>query len=482
MNLRDLIGDYPTVDCKGNLDINISGLSNDSREIKKGNIFLAEKGYTVNGHNFIDEAIENGATCIIHQENCNKKEGITYILVKDTVDALAYLSNIYYDKPWSKLEMVGITGTNGKTSVTHFIRKILETNGKSAGIIGTLGLIMDKNKVLLKNTTPDIMVILESINKMIDKNIDACIMEVSSHSLALNRVKGIEFDIGIFTNLSKDHLDYHESMENYFQSKLLLFKNTIKCNIINIDDFYGREILRILPDKPYLTYGIEENGDIVAREIIYNIDGVSFNLEYKNEIIPIKINIPGRFSVYNALASIACGIALNIPLSTIKNALAKVDTIKGRFEVLPIDKEYSVIVDFAHTPDGLYNVLSVINEFSKGKIIVVFGAGGNRDKSKRSIMGEVVGKLSDYAIVTSDNPRNEKPQAIIDDILVGVKKTDVEYKSIVNRKDAIKYAIDIALDNDIILLAGKGHEEVMIIGDKIIKFNEREIVNQLIKE
>lgn len=461
------MGDYSIIETTGNLDIEIKGLNNDSRHVKKGYIFIAMKGYRTNGHIYIEDAIKNGAICIIHEENCIKKEGIIYMKVKDTVDALAYLSNIYYDQPWSKLEMIGVTGTNGKTTVTHFIKEILENYGMRTGLIGTLGLIMEGKKSPLNNTTPDIRVIVDSLNKMIDKNINTCIMEVSSHSLALDRVKGIKYDIGIFTNLTKDHLDYHEDMESYFQSKLLLFKNTERFNIINMDDPYGKEILNILPNKSYKTYGIIEEADIIARDIIYNINGVNFNVEYKGCKIPIKINIPGKFSVYNALASIACSLALDIPLEIISTSLEKVEAVKGRFEVLPIDKKYSIIIDFAHTPDGLNNVLTVINEFAKGKVIVVFGAGGDRDKSKRSIMGEVVGSLSDYAIVTSDNPRTEKPKNIINDILVGINKTNVEFKAIIDRKKAIKYAIDIARDNDIILLAGKGHEEKMIIGKKL---------------
>lgn len=461
------MGDYSIIETTGNLDIEIKGLNNDSRHVKKGYIFIAMKGYRTNGHIYIEDAIKNGAICIIHEENCIKKEGIIYMKVKDTVDALAYLSNIYYDQPWSKLEMIGVTGTNGKTTVTHFIKEILENYGMRTGLIGTLGLIMEGKKSPLNNTTPDIRVIVDSLNIMIDKNINTCIMEVSSHSLALDRVKGIKYDIGIFTNLTKDHLDYHEDMESYFQSKLLLFKNTERFNIINMDDPYGKEILNILPNKSYKTYGIIEEADIIARDIIYNINGVNFNVEYKGCKIPIKINIPGKFSVYNALASIACSLALDIPLEIISTSLEKVEAVKGRFEVLPIDKKYSIIIDFAHTPDGLNNVLTVINEFAKGKVIVVFGAGGDRDKSKRSIMGEVVGSLSDYAIVTSDNPRTEKPKNIINDILVGINKTNVEFKAIIDRKKAIKYAIDIARDNDIILLAGKGHEEKMIIGKKL---------------
>lgn len=476
------MGDYSIIETTGNLDIEIKGLNNDSRHVKKGYIFIAMKGYRTNGHIYIEDAIKNGAICIIHEENCIKKEGIIYMKVKDTVDALAYLSNIYYDQPWSKLEMIGVTGTNGKTTVTHFIKEILENYGMRTGLIGTLGLIMEGKKSPLNNTTPDIRVIVDSLNIMIDKNINTCIMEVSSHSLALDRVKGIKYDIGIFTNLTKDHLDYHEDMESYFQSKLLLFKNTERFNIINMDDPYGKEILNILPNKSYKTYGIIEEADIIARDIIYNINGVNFNVEYKGCKIPIKINIPGKFSVYNALASIACSLALDIPLEIISTSLEKVEAVKGRFEVLPIDKKYSIIIDFAHTPDGLNNVLTVINEFAKGKVIVVFGAGGDRDKSKRSIMGEVVGSLSDYAIVTSDNPRTEKPKNIINDILVGINKTNVEFKAIIDRKKAIKYAIDIARDNDIILLAGKGHEEKMIIGKKTIYFNEREIVHQFIKD
>lgn len=482
MLLKDIIGDYPILDIVGKTDVDINGINHDSRMIKEGYIFLAIKGFTVDGHGFIDNAIDNGAKCIIYTDTLPYREGLTYIKVRDTVDALSYLLNNFYDRPWSKINMIGITGTNGKTSVSYFIKEIFQENGKEAGVIGTLGLSIEKDNHTLKNTTPDIQVTLESINRMVDRRVDACIMEVSSHSLALNRVKGIKYDVGIFTNLTKDHLDYHGTMENYFLSKLLLFKNTVKCNIINIDDLYAKRILEYFNSSLNLTYGIDEDADISAKNINYSMDGVEFDAFYKDEIISIKLNIPGKFSVYNALASIACGITFNVPMETIKIALEKIKSIKGRFEVLPINKNYNVIIDFAHTPDGLFNVLSAINDFSMGRLIVVFGAGGNRDKSKRSVMGEVVGKMADYAIVTTDNPRHENPKKIIDDILVGIKSTDIEYKAIIDRKEAIKYALDIAMDNDIILLAGKGHEEHMIIGDKTIEFNEREIVYQLISK
>ncbi|WP_313757217.1 UDP-N-acetylmuramoyl-L-alanyl-D-glutamate--2,6-diaminopimelate ligase [Tissierella sp.] len=477
MNLKDIIKDYKFDLIKGDLDTEITGIENDSREIKKGNLFIAEKGFTVDGHNYIHKAIENGAVAVILEKEVSISEDITIIKVEDSIDALARLSGAFHKEPWRSLDMIGITGTNGKTSITYFIKSILEENNKNVGIIGTIGAVIGNERVKIDNTTPNALVIHDLLKRMVDMKTDICIMEVSSHSLELKRVEYMDFQIGIFTNLTKDHLDYHKTMEKYFNSKLKLFYKTNKFNIINIDDNYGKKIVEIVGERiPLLTYGIEDKADIFATNIEFTLSKVEFTLNTPKGSINILLNVPGEFSVYNALAAAACAYAYEIPLEIIKKGLESVEGIKGRFEVVPTNTPYTVIIDFAHTADGLEKVLTVIDKFTEGRKLVVFGAGGNRDKTKRPEMGETVGRHADLSIVTSDNPRYEDPEMIIEDILVGIKKVNGNYVKIVDRIEAIKYAIDNAKPKDIILLAGKGHETYTIIEDKTFPCDERQIV------
>lgn len=483
MNLIELIGTYKIVKAEGNFNIDITGISQDSKEIKEGYLFIAKEGFNTDGHKYIDDAIKNGARAIILHKNTKIKPGIIYIWVEDVLDALAYFSSRFYNNPSKSLNVVGITGTNGKTSTTYLIKSILDVNNINTGLMGTMGALVNEETTNTINTTPDALVINSFMNKMLKSDTDTFVMEVSSHSLDLKRVEYIDFSMGIFTNLSKDHLDYHKTMENYFKSKLKLFYKTKKCNIINIDDRYGREIIEHIGNRvDIIRYGIDNKADVYATDIEYFIDKVKFVLNYKGKTIEIILNTPGKFNIYNALAAASCGIAYDLNLSHIKLGLEKVKNINGRFEVVETSRGFSVIIDFAHTPDGLENVLKSIDQFAEGRVIVVFGAGGNRDKTKRPEMGKIAGLYSDYAVVTSDNPRNEDPLIIIEEIVEGLKETDTQYKMIVDRKTAIEYALNIARPKDIILLAGKGHENYTIIGNKTYPFNEREIVLNYLKE
>ncbi len=479
MILRELIEGYRVLGISGSLNIEILGIEDDSRKVNEKFLFIAKKGFINNGHKYIKEALDKGAIAIVLSEEIELISGATFIWVEDSYDVIGYLASRFYDFPQNKLKLIGITGTNGKTSTTYFIRSILENSGVSTGIIGTTGALMDGRQEDLSNTTPEPLELIRKLKSMVDKKISTCVMEVSSHALSLRRVDYIEFDIGIFTNLTKDHLDYHETMEEYFKSKLKLFDKTHGFNIINIDDEYGRQIIDITSK---ITYGIDSKADVFATEIIYFIDGVKFLLNYKDEYVAINLRVPGRFSIYNALAAASCGIALNVELDIIKKGLESIDGVEGRFEVVPIHKDFTVIIDFAHTADGLENVLQVLDQFAEKRKIVVFGAGGNRDRSKRPEMGEAVGNHADLAIITSDNPRMEDPNLIIQDILEGIKKTNVEYKTIVDRKDAIEYALSIAKPKDIILLAGKGHERYIIKGTKKYPFDERKVVLDYLRD
>lgn len=483
MRLKTIVDGTKIEVLKGNIDIEITGMEHDSRKISKDNMFIAIKGFTVDGHDFIEQALEKGANCIVVEKDVEvEKDGITLLKVEDTIEVLAKFSSRFYEEPSKRLDLIGITGTNGKTSITYLIKNILELGNKKIGLIGTMGSIVDGKLIDNKNTTPESLTTQRLLRDMVDCSTEYCVMEVSSHSLDMKRVEHIDFQIGIFTNLTEDHLDYHITMENYFNSKLKLFNRTKKYNIINIDDPYGKRILKEVDNSvPIITYGIEEKSDIYATDIVYHTKGVDFILNTPKGSIPINLKLLGKFSVYNALAAIGCGIVCGLDLPTIKKGIESVEGIKGRFEIVPIDEDYNIIIDFAHTPDGLEKVLTTIDQFAEGRKVVIFGAGGNRDKTKRPIMGKTVAKHADLCIVTSDNPRFENPDKIIEDIVVGIKKSGGNYITITDRKEAIKYAILNAKPKDTILLAGKGHETYTIIRDKVIPFDEKQIVLDILK-
>lgn len=483
MILKDLIGEYPIRKSIGQMDIEISGINHDSRKVTSGNIFVAQKGFTVDGHKYIKDAINNGAKAILIEDDIELIAGVTIIKVDDSIDALGYLSRRYFDKANKLLKIIAITGTNGKTSTSYFLKSVIEKHNSKTALLGTTGVIMGDIHLKLDNTTPDALVIQENLNHMVENNMEYCIMEVSSHALALKRVDYIDFYRAIFTNLSPEHLDYHKTMELYFNSKEKLFYNTKAPHIINIDDEYGVRLWNTFSDKiSIVTYGIKEKANVYATNIEYFIGATNFILHTPLDKIKIHLNTSGEFNIYNALAAAACAYSLSINIHDIKLGLESVHNIMGRFEIIPTNSDYTVIIDFAHTSDGLEKVLKTIKPLSTGRIIVVFGAGGNRDRSKRPEMGEIVGMHSDIAILTSDNPRLEEPYKIIKDIEIGIKKTNTEYIIIVNRKKAIEYALKIARAKDIILLAGKGHETYTIIGDKIYDLDERQLIKDMISK
>ncbi|HLS54180.1 MAG TPA: UDP-N-acetylmuramoyl-L-alanyl-D-glutamate--2,6-diaminopimelate ligase [Tissierellaceae bacterium] len=475
MDLRDIIGSYPILEIKGPRDINISKLTHDSRKVNKGDLFIAQRGFTYDGHEFITDAINKGALAIVCEEDFTY-EKITKIKVLDSTDALGYFSSRFYKLPWARLGMVGITGTNGKTSIAHYLRYIFGQEKIKTAILGTMGAIINKSQIELINTTPDALLIQEIVNEMVRKKVKYCFMEVSSHALDMKRVKYMDFDMAIFTNLSNEHLDYHKNIDNYFQAKSRLFNKT-KKNIINLDDPYGRRLIKEIDGKiPTFTYGLGKKADAYASNISYTNNTSNFTLNILGERAEVKLNALGQFSIYNALAASLCAYLYGIDIKTIKNALKSMETIKGRTEFIPNKSGINIVIDFCHTPDGLREVLLALKKITKGNIIVVFGAGGNRDPDKRPEMGEVVGRLADLAIISSDNPRFENPETIINDIIIGVKKSQADYVKIIDRREAIEYALRLAKTGDTILLAGKGHEEYMVIEDKKYPFSERELV------
>lgn len=476
MLLSSIIGKYPIIHIEGDKNIEITGIEHNSKKIKSGNLFIAQKGYNHDGHNFINDAINKGALAVVKNQNIVVKKGITIIDVIDSTDALGYFSAKYYHQPWTNLNTIGITGTNGKTTVSYIIKSILEKNNK-VGIIGTMGVLIDNEMIKTPNTTPDSLEIQRYLNMMTKNKIEYCIMEVSSHALEMKRVKYMDFNIGIFTNLSTEHLDYHKTMDNYFKSKLKLFLKTDRLNIINIDDPFGKRIIDSLNNRvETITYGIRNKADIFADEIYYNKSRLKFKLNTPNGSIDIQLKISGEFNIYNSLAAVASCYGLGVDIITIKEGLESFTGVKGRFERIETNQDFDVIIDFAHTPEGIKEVLRATDKFSEGRKIIIFGAGGDRDKSKRPEMGKIAGTYADFVIITSDNPRNEDPKAIAYDIVKGVRQTNTDYKIILDRKEAINYAIMNSICKDTILITGKGHEDRMVIKGKEVPFDDREIV------
>jgi len=483
MKVSDLWNFVEIIEIRGDDNAHVSGVSYDSREIKPGFMFVCVEGFNKDGHDYIDEAIENGAICLLVQKEVTiTKKDITVVRVKDTRKAMAGVGHVFYRFPSRKLKVIGVTGTNGKTTTTYLIKSILEKAGYKVGLIGTIANRIGDKEVPAMRTTPEAFDLHRLFAEMLEHGVDYVVMEVSSHSLELGRVGYVDFDIGVFTNLSRDHLDFHGTLEKYLDAKIKLFKGTDKVNIINADDSIKDLIISKIKhlSTPILTYGVKNKADYMAEDIELGLEFVKFNLTFKNEKFPLKINIPGMFSVYNSLAAVSVMMAEGIPVEHIREGLKNVEGVKGRFETVDTGRGYSVIIDYAHTPDGLENVLSTIKGFAKGRVITMFGCGGNRDKEKRPLMGEVAGKWSDFVIITSDNPRNEEPHEIIDQILPGVEKTGCSYICIVDRMKAIEYALNIAQENDTVLLAGKGHETYQEFVDRTIEFDEKKIVGRIL--
>ncbi|MBR0276900.1 MAG: UDP-N-acetylmuramoyl-L-alanyl-D-glutamate--2,6-diaminopimelate ligase [Clostridia bacterium] len=459
---------------KTNADIEISGIAYNSRLVKKGDAFVAIKGYRTDGHKYAKNAEENGAVCVVCMHKIDGLK-IPCIIVDDTRKALAEMAEKYYDNPTSKLKLIGVTGTNGKTTVTYLVKNILEANGEKVGLIGTNKNMIGQEEFHTERTTPEALEMMQLFDKMVKEGCAYAVMEVSSHSLDLHRVDGCHYEVGAFTNLTQDHLDFHGTMENYMNAKAKLFK-MCKYGVINADDKYGNKIAE-KASCAVATFGIDD-GDLKAENIIYHESGIEFDCEG----MKIQLGIPGRFSVYNALTAISicklCGISNDI----IEKAMKSAKGVKGRAEIVDCGGDYTLIIDYAHTSDGLENILKSVKGFAKGRIVVVFGCGGDRDKTKRPKMGRVAGQLADLCIITSDNPRSEEPSEIIRDILAGMNDAIAEYVVIENRRDAIEYAIKHAKTNDVIILAGKGHEDYQVLKDKTIHFDEREVVKEILNK
>ncbi|MGO4887878.1 UDP-N-acetylmuramoyl-L-alanyl-D-glutamate--2,6-diaminopimelate ligase [Anaerobacillus sp. MEB173] len=485
MKLQDLIQElllYSQTN-KGNPEI--ESIEMDSRQVKKGSLFVCIKGYTVDGHDYVQQAVDAGAVAILAAKEVNAT--VPVIVVKDTVRAMAILANRFYDNPTKKMTLIGVTGTNGKTTVTHLVERVLTEYGDKTGLIGTMYMKIGDKKQEVKNTTPESLSLQKSFQEMVNENVDTAVMEVSSHALHLGRVRGCDFNIAVFTNLTQDHLDYHKTMDAYLHAKGLLFaqlgntydQNTLKIAILNSDDPASEEYEK-MTSAQVLTYGIDTNSDYLAKDIEITARGTKFTLAVGKEEMTIQLKLIGKFSVYNALAAIAASHAYGVPLDKIKSTLEGIEGVAGRFEAVDEGQPYSVIVDYAHTPDSLENVLVTVNEFVKGKVTVVVGCGGDRDRTKRPLMAQIATKYADKAVFTSDNPRTEDPETILKDMEAGVEGE--QFVSFIDRRDAIFHAISSANVNDVVVIAGKGHETYQIIGTDVIEFDDRQVARTAIKE
>lgn len=482
MKLSKLLEDTLVTNVLGSTDIEISKVCYDSRKAEKDCVFVCIVGFVTDGHKYIEKAIESGAKALVVQNGSELPEipeNITIVFSDDTRKMLAKMSAAFFGNPEKKLKIIGVTGTNGKTTVTTLVKSILEFQEKSVGLIGTNANYINGKELPTERTTPESYEVYELLATMVSEGVEYVIMEVSSHSLELDRVYGIEFLVGAFTNLTQDHLDFHETMENYKNAKKKLF-DISKNAVINIDDEAGKEYADSVESA--MTYSIDGKATFTASDIKISARGVIFNMEYEGKVHKVRLGIPGKFSVYNALAALGCAVSAGIPVETVIEALTFAKGVMGRCETVYTGTEYTVIIDYAHTPDGLENIISTVKEFCEGRVITLFGCGGDRDKTKRPIMGRIAARLSDYCIVTSDNPRTEDPSAIIEDIMVGVKETDCQHTVIENRREAIGYALKFAKRGDCVILAGKGHETYQIIGTTKNHFDEREVIAEYLDE
>lgn len=484
MRLKSLLQglDYELI--QGSIDTEVNNVNFNSKEIADGDMFICIKGYTSDGHKYVDSAINNGAKVILCQDNINVSSNITVIKVLDTRYAMAIVSSAYFDNPSKKLKVIGVTGTKGKTTTAYMIKAMLEAANYKVGLIGTIETIIGDKHIQSENTTPESFLIHKYFDDMVKNNIQVVVMEVSSQGLMLHRTAGIEFDYGIFTNISPDHIgpNEHKDFEEYMNCKGMLFKQC-KVGIINADDIKYKDVIKGHTCE-IETYGLSDKADLRANNI-HLINGNGFlGIEYKLSGLingTINVDIPGKFSVYNSLTAIAIARHFNISMEIITKALKEIK-VKGRIEIIPISKEYTLMIDYAHNAMSLESILTTLREYNPKRLVCLFGCGGDRSKLRRFEMGEVSGNLADLTVVTSDNPRSEDPQAIVNDIKVGVSKTKGEFVEILDRKEAIKYVISKALPGDVIVLAGKGHEDYQILNTGKIHFDEREVIKDIVNE
>jgi len=474
MLLKDLLENTEITEAAADMGIEVRGLCFDTRALKAGEAFVAIRGYQSDGHDHIEEAIAKGASCVIceHAPPVN----VPYAIVRDSRKALATMSATWFWHPADSLKIIGVTGTNGKTTVTSLIKQVIEkTLGAKAGLIGTNGNMIGEKELHAERTTPESYEVQELLAEMAGAGCEYVVMEVSSHALSLSRVHGIEFEVGVFTNLTPEHLDFHASMAEYADAKSRMLSNCRK-SAINADDEFAPLMARASAG-PVFTYAVDDGAaDLVGKSVRLLADRVDFCALMIGSINRVELRIPGKFSVYNALAVLSAATLLGIDIESATAALKTCGGVKGRAEVVPTGMDYTVLIDYAHTPDALENIIKAALGFARGRVVTLFGCGGDRDKKKRPLMGAIAAMYSDFVVVTTDNPRTEQPAAIIEEILAGMRETKTPYTVIENRREAIHWALGSLAAGDVLILAGKGHETYQVLGREKVHFDEREIV------
>ncbi|RJQ33274.1 MAG: UDP-N-acetylmuramoyl-L-alanyl-D-glutamate--2,6-diaminopimelate ligase [Actinobacteria bacterium] len=476
MKLVRLIQDITKVNITSP-DIEITGIAYDSRKVKPGDLFVCIKGAIFDGHRYLLEAKERGALAAVVEDY--RDLDIIQVKVDNARLALAKLANRFYDFPSKKLILIGITGTNGKTTTSYLVREIFKEAGFKTGLIGTIEYIIGDTGYPVVHTTPESADLQKLLKSMVDNKVQVAVMEVSSHAICMQRINGTKFSAMVFTNLSQDHLDFHKDMESYFRAKLKLFsKSHGQQDHINVDDLYGQKLAQI-SKNPQINYSITNNAEVLAKEINLSPHKTSFKLCFGGQEVLISNNLVGNFNVYNCLAASACAISQKVSLNSIKKGLELLKSVPGRFESIKEGQDFSVIVDYAHTPDGLEKILDTAKQTTNGRIILVFGAGGDRDKAKREVMGRVACQKSDMSIITSDNPRSEDKEDIIKDIVKGFENNNYQIEP--DRRKAIRKALDAAKAEDVVIIAGKGHEQYQIFKDKTVHFSDQEEAREYLK-
>lgn len=491
MTIEQLVSVLNNVEVKGDVNKEIEFITHDSRRVRKNTLFVCICGTRVDGNKFIPQAIEAGACAIMTEKDVEVPADITVIKVPNMREAMELAVPYFYDYPGKKMRMIGVTGTNGKTSSTYMLRDILRKTGYKVGVIGTIKIMIEDEEMPIHNTTPDVIDLQEILDKMYKQNIDYVVMEVSSHALDMNRIAGCEYDTAMFTNLTQDHLDYHKTMENYALAKAKLFDslsapNLVKSDknaVINLDDELGSKTMIEHTKCNLITYGIKNDAVLKAENVEIKASGASFDVKYKDDCVHFDLKVTGMFNVYNILGVIGVALAEKISFDIIKETLEAFEAVAGRFELVRQGQDFSVIVDYAHTPDGLENVLKTAREIAKKRLIVVFGCGGDRDRTKRPIMGRIAAQLADVVIATSDNPRTEDPEFILSEVEAGVIPAlhGNFHEKITDRRTAIFRAIELAQKDDIVLIAGKGHENYQILKTGTIHFDDKEVAIEAIR-
>lgn len=491
MKLDQLLKNLEQKTIRGSANPEIKGITYDSRSVSEGYLFVAIKGLELDGHDYIENAIKQGATVILGEDE-EKLRSCSADMCLHTADArkaLAVLAGTFYGNPSQSLGLIGVTGTNGKTSTTMLLKTILRSAGHKTGLFGTIENTLDDEILPASHTTPESRDLQEMLGVLVDKGADYAVMEVSSHALALDRVYGCDFRAGVFTNLTQDHLDFHPDMEDYFQAKLRLFRQIDELEasdpqgrylVLNSDDPYSKKIANTVSCK-VLYYGIHKKSDYMAKNIRVGLNGIYFEMTHPGGTLEMHLRMTGEFTVYNCLAAVAIALEEGIETDIIRNALAETK-VPGRFEPVQEGQDFAVVVDYAHTPDSLQNAIRTARQVAVNRVITIFGCGGDRDRSKRPIMGQIGTEESDYSIITSDNPRTEDPSAIIKDVLAGAVEDKNKYESITDRRKAIQKGIAMAKKGDLVLIAGKGHEDYQIIGAKKYPFSDLLVAREAIKE